>query len=60
MIMLKYLLIIIIMVKIASVNINGFREKDKRDCFFRWLNFFSPDILCMQETHHISNDEFLG
>ena len=50
-------ILITIMVKLVSININGFREQSKRDCLFRWLNFYAPDILCLQESHHLNDTE---
>lgn len=35
-------------VNIASLNINGLRDADKRLGFLRWLSHFSLNIVCPQ------------
>ena len=36
---------------IASINVNGLRDKKKRMCIFSWLSKRKYDIICLQETH---------
>ena len=45
---------------VISVNINGLRDGHKRLCFFQWLSHLSPTVVCLQETHAVSNDDLLS
>ena len=44
---------------IGSLNCNGLRDSNKRKQLFAWLNEKPYDILFLQETHSITNDEVL-
>ena len=43
---------------IITLNCQGLRSRDSRDTLFSWLNCCNTDILCLQETHSISVNEF--
>lgn len=45
------------MLLLLSININGLRDSVKREAFIRWLRSFGPDLICIQETHSISDAE---
>ena len=40
-----------------SINVNGFRDADKRLSFLQWLSHLSPSVVCLQETHAITLTE---
>ena len=42
---------------IATLNINGLREENKRMSFIQWLLWLNVDILCLQETYIASRKE---
>lgn len=44
---------------IISLNINGIRSPDKRAGLSQWLRSLSvvPDVVCLQEVHHVSDAE---
>jgi exonuclease III len=44
-------------VLIMSLNICGLCQDHKRDAFKQWLQHHCPDIVCLQETHAVSDDE---
>ena len=46
------------MISILTLNIQGLRALSSRQTLISWLNCFSPDIVCLQETHSVSEDEF--
>ena len=43
---------------LITLNIQGLRNVRNRQTLFSWLNCAKPDIICLQETHSISTDEF--
>ena len=43
--------------KIATLNINGLRDANKRMSFIQWLHFVDWDVLCLQESYFTSKDE---
>ena len=45
---------------VISVNVNGLRDGDKRLGFLQWLSHLSPSVVCLQETHAVSNDDLLS
>ena len=44
-------------IKIISLNVNGIREKSKRQTLFYWLKKQNADIYLLQETHCENNDD---
>ena len=44
-------------IRIASLNVNGLRDSNKRMGFLHWVSHHELDILCLQETHILSSDE---
>lgn len=45
------------MVSIASINVNGLRNANKRQCILNWFNNKRFDILFLQETHCANAEE---
>ena len=45
-------------VEIITLNCQGLRTPDHRDTLFSWLRCCKVDIVCLQETHTISRQEF--
>ena len=45
---------------VISANVNGLRDGDKRLGFLQWLSNLSPSVVCLQETHAVSNDDLLS
>ena len=45
-------------VEIITLNCQGLRTSDHRDTLFSWLRCCKVDIVCLQETHAISRQEF--
>ena len=43
--------------RIATLNINGLRDANKRMSFIQWLHFVDWDVLCSQELYVSSKDE---
>ena len=43
---------------LITLNIQGLRNVRNRKTLFSWLNCAKPDIICLQETHSTSEDEF--
>ena len=41
---------------IATLNVNGLRNNQKRDATFNWLLSKKYDIICLQETHCAQSD----
>ena len=41
--------------KIATLNINGLRDANKRMSFIQWLHFVDWDVLCLQECYVTSS-----
>ena len=41
--------------RLATLNVRGIRNKNKRRSIFQWARDKQIDILCLQETH-ITND----
>ena len=46
--------------EVISLNCQGLRSPDSRDTMFSWLNCCKVDILCLQETHSVSQTKFEG
>ena len=40
----------------ATINVNGLRDKKKRDLVFNWLVAKKIDVICLQETHSTKDD----
>jgi len=45
-------------VHIITLNCQGLRNRDNRDTLFSWLQCCKVEVLCLQETHAISEQEF--
>ena len=45
---------------VISVDVNGLTDGDKRLGFLQWLSHLSPLVVCLQETHAVSNDDLLS
>lgn len=45
-------------VSITMLNCQGLRSAVNRQTLFQWLNCFGPDVVCLQETHSVSENEF--
>jgi exonuclease III len=41
---------------LATINVNGLRDKKKRDLVFNWLVAKQIDVICLQETHSTKDD----
>ena len=41
-----------------TLNVQGLRNVRNRQTLFSWLNCAKPDIICLQETHSISEEGF--
>ena len=41
-----------------TLNCQGLRNVTQRSVLLSWLSCFSPDIVCLQETHSTSSEEF--
>jgi exonuclease III len=41
---------------LATINVNGLRDKKKRDLVFNWLIAKKIDVICLQETHSTKDD----
>ena len=52
-----FFLPLVMALKIATLNINGLRDANKRMSFTQWLHFVDWDVLCLQESHVTSKDE---
>lgn len=46
--------------QIITLNAQGLRNALNRETMVQWLNCFRPEIVCLQETHATSLDEFSG
>ena len=46
------------MFSLITLNIQGLRALTNRQTLMSWLNCFAPDIVCLQETHSTSEEEF--
>ena len=44
--------------QIITLNVQGLRTAIHRDTLIQWLNCFRPEIVCLQETHATSIQEF--
>ena len=44
-------------ISIATLNINGLRDVNKRMGFIQWLHLLNYDVLCLQESYIISREE---
>ena len=44
-------------VSIATINVNGIRDGNKRMGFLHWLSHLSLDIVCLQEVHVLTSAE---
>ncbi|CAB4027659.1 Hypothetical predicted protein [Paramuricea clavata] len=45
-------------ISILMLNIQGLRALSNRSTLFSWLNCMKADVICLQETHSTSADEF--
>ena len=45
-------------INILTINVQGIRGSEARTLFFQWLLCVSFDIVCLQETHATSIQEF--
>lgn len=45
-------------VSVITLNCQGFRDAAKRSVLISWLHCFKPDLVCLQETHSTSSQEF--
>ncbi len=50
----------LVSVSFLSLNCQGLRDFSKRSAFFSWLTCVKADVICLQETHSTSSDEFLS
>ena len=41
---------------LVTINVNGMRNSKKRDLVFNWLVAKKCKLICLQETHCVSND----
>jgi exonuclease III len=41
---------------LVTINVNGLRDKKKRDLVFNWLVAKQIDVICLQETHSTKDD----
>ena len=41
-----------------TLNCQGLRSTTQRSVLFSWLSCFTPTVVCLQETHSTSQDEF--
>ena len=41
----------------VSLNVNGIKDKDKRNGIFKWLKEQNADVYMLQETHAVSDEE---
>ena len=46
------------MISVLTLNIQGLRSLTSRQTLIEWLNCFGPDIVCLQETHAKTEQEF--
>ena len=46
--------------KVATLNANGLRDLNKRMGVLQWLSHFSFDMVCLQESHVLSVEEYRG
>ena len=42
---------LVMALKVATLNINGLKDANKRMSFIQWLHFVDWDVLCLQESH---------
>ena len=52
-----YYILFSVMLRIATLNVNGLRNDQKREILFNHLNREKYDIICLQETHSTREDE---
>lgn len=45
-------------ITLLTLNVQGLRDQGKRSVLFSWLDCIKADIVCLQETHSLSSDEF--
>ncbi len=43
-----------------SLNCQGLRDVFERSAFFSWFACVKADVICLQEMHSTSSDEFLS
>ena len=55
--MASFSLIFLMAVSLVTINVNGLRDANKRLSFLQWLSHSSPSIVCLQETHAVSDGE---
>lgn len=44
--------------QLITLNCQGLRKLDNRDTLFSWLNCCTVNVVCLQETHSLSEREF--
>ena len=47
-------------ISVLTLNIQGLRSPSNRSTLFSWLNCVKADVICLQETHSTSVDEFIN
>ena len=47
-------------VNVATLNINGLCDSNKRLGFLHWLSRTPLDVVCLQEVHTLSSEECLS
>ena len=47
-------------ITLVTLNVNGLRSEAKRLSLSRWLHAHKPDVVCLQETHAVSEEEIDG
>lgn len=45
-------------ISVLTLNVQGLRSSNHRASLFSWLSCVKADIVCLQETHSVSSDEF--
>ena len=60
--MVEYYLVcnffVVMLFQVLTLNVQGLRSLTSRQTLMAWLNCFKPDIICLQETHSKSEEEF--
>ena len=47
----------VVMASFVTINVNGLRDPAKRLSFCHWLSGYHFDVICLQETHCVSDAE---
>ena len=50
----------LVSLSVLSLNCQGLGDASKWSAFFSWLVCVKPDVICLQETHSTSSDEFVS